>query len=419
MKQHEIIIIGAGPAGLMAAYELAKNGRKALILEARARIGGRAHTLEDGTELGAEFIHGELPITLELLREAGITHTPISGEWVQLRGGEASEAFDSEPWPCMMRKLKALEKDMSLQDFLTQYFPETEYAALKDTAISYAEGYDTADTARVSAKALYEEWSAQQEEQSRIDGGYAGLMNFLADKITSFGSRILLNHPVSAVSIGNEGVNVVAVGQQFHARHVIIALPLGVLQSEDVLQIAAPSRAAYKAAVATLGFGDIIKFVLHFRNAFWETSCPGLGFLLSSAPVPTWWTQSPKQNGVFTGWLSGRIAQSHAAMPDEQLLDLALSSLAQIFNKEQRELESLLDEAHVANWSADIYTRGSYAYATVGAGTALQLLAKPLNGRVHFTGEYMYAGPAMGTVEAAFWSGQKVARCVGAFEPKT
>ncbi len=409
MQQHEIIIIGAGPTGLMAAYELAKRGQKSIILEARDRIGGRVHTLTDGTELGAEFIHGKLPITLGLLEEANLTHTSAAGEWVQLRGGAASEPFETEHWPRLMRELKLLETDMSLQDFLTRHFPESQYAALKDQAIAYAEGYDTADASRVSAKALYEEWSAEQEAQSRVDGGYIKLMDFLARRVKEVGSEVLLRHPVSAISVAHDGVMITAADKRMHAKQAIVALPLGVLQADGAIHMTSPSWPAYKDALDALGFGDIVKLVLRFHEPFWESQYPGLGFLLTSAPVPTWWTQQPNPSAVLTGWLPGRSARTRTAMSQSQLLELALASLGQILNTTPQALESLLAEAHIANWSKDVYTRGSYAYATVGSEKARSVLNGSMDRFLHFAGEYMYTGPAMGTVEAAFWSGQNAA----------
>ena len=73
MVKTDIIIIGAGAAGLMAALKLSAKNKNVIVLEARDRIGGRIHTVENSSdtknvELGAEFIHGDLPVTLNLLR---------------------------------------------------------------------------------------------------------------------------------------------------------------------------------------------------------------------------------------------------------------------------------------------------------------------------------------------------------------
>ena len=68
MEISDILIIGAGATGLMAAYKLSEAGKKVIVLEARNRTGGRIHTMSHESffkhaELGAEFVHGDLPVT--------------------------------------------------------------------------------------------------------------------------------------------------------------------------------------------------------------------------------------------------------------------------------------------------------------------------------------------------------------------
>jgi len=104
MANPDILIVGAGAAGLMAAFTLSKAGKKVIVLEARDRIGGRIHTLHDDlffkhAELGAEFVHGNLPITMQLLHEAGIAYISGEGEMWQHRDGKLAKNSWNMPDP--------------------------------------------------------------------------------------------------------------------------------------------------------------------------------------------------------------------------------------------------------------------------------------------------------------------------------
>jgi monoamine oxidase len=81
-QAEQVVIIGAGAAGLMVARELARAGKRVTILEARERCGGRIHPLSPAefgyrAEGGAEFVHGEAPVTRAVLREAGLSLLPV------------------------------------------------------------------------------------------------------------------------------------------------------------------------------------------------------------------------------------------------------------------------------------------------------------------------------------------------------
>src|SRR5258705_1670244 len=88
----DVMIIGAGAAGLMAAKILSAKGINGLVLEGRARMGGRIDTITNGftfpVEAGAEFIHGNPETTLNLLREAGLHYTRTEGEIYHREKGE-------------------------------------------------------------------------------------------------------------------------------------------------------------------------------------------------------------------------------------------------------------------------------------------------------------------------------------------
>src|SRR4030095_8365497 len=109
-----VIVIGAGAAGLMSAYELSRNGRAVVVLEASDRLGGRIHTFNDSSfsqpvELGAEFIHGNMQLTLQLLKDAGLRYYPTKGKMFHLENGEWEKQNDfSDGWNELMNQMEDL-----------------------------------------------------------------------------------------------------------------------------------------------------------------------------------------------------------------------------------------------------------------------------------------------------------------------
>jgi monoamine oxidase len=118
----------------------------------------------------------------------------------------------------------------------------------------------------------------------------------------------------------------------------------------------------------------------------------------------------PDQSKVFTGWIGGPAAADKIAMPDAEILEQGLQSLANIFKRDINELKGKLIAHRIINWTVDPFTRGSYAYDTVEAPIARKLLSTPIEDTLFFTGEYLYEGTAMGTVEAALTNGEEVAK---------
>jgi len=201
MNSPDTIIIGAGAAGLFAARELTNGGKKVTILEARNRIGGRCYTFSGNdftvpVELGAEFVHGELPLTLKLLKEAKIKYEAVSGDNYQAKNGKINQSdFFMEHWDDFEKALKEVKDDQPLDEFLQQNFHEEKYAGLRKSIVQFAKGYDTADPKRVSLFSLRDEWLGDHEEETqyRIAGGYIQLMDFLANQIKNSGGEIVMN----------------------------------------------------------------------------------------------------------------------------------------------------------------------------------------------------------------------------------
>jgi monoamine oxidase len=161
-----IVVIGAGAAGLMAARELARAGKRVTILEARDRCGGRIYPLPSAdfgypAEGGAEFVHGEAPVTHGLLREAGLSLLPIHGTQWTVEDGKFSREESRDPHEAELHKaLQELKDDLTVAEFLRRHFAGPKYDRLWHSIERMVEGYDAADPERASILALRDEWMA-------------------------------------------------------------------------------------------------------------------------------------------------------------------------------------------------------------------------------------------------------------------
>jgi choline dehydrogenase-like flavoprotein len=191
-QAEKIVVIGAGVAGLIAARELGRASKRVTILEARDRCGGRIHPLPSAefgyaAEGGAEFIHGEAPITHRLLREAGLSTLPLQGARWNVEIGNFSRGDPPDPYADRLHQvLRESRSDMTVAAFLQQHFAGPEYSRLRCSIVRMVEGYDAADPHPASVLALRDEWMdggrSAQAHIARIAGGYDSLVNFLASE---------------------------------------------------------------------------------------------------------------------------------------------------------------------------------------------------------------------------------------------
>jgi monoamine oxidase len=425
MPGMHIIIIGAGAAGLYAAKLLSGKGKYITILEARDRIGGRIRTVKDPrfnlpVETGAEFVHGDLKLTAKLLKQAGLKHHAIAGGIWRSNNGQLQKQEDFiEGQEELLEKLKTLEEDMSVRDFLQGYFPGEKYKDLRSSVTKFVEGYDAADASRASCFALLQEVLGEEGEQLRVDGGYTQLVNYLHDECKKAGCTIYLSTVVRSIAWSAGQVTVTTnYNRTLTASKVIITVPIGVLQSpagEEGHIAIKPLPPVIHECIHALGNTGVIKIILQFKDAFWKKAASrqtgkeqAIGFIFSDAVVPTWWTQLPNDNGMITGWLAGTASLQHQHKTDEELLKKALQSLAEIFSTGLPEIESNLLGWHVRNWIREPFTRGAYGYETVNSKNAKRILNTPLSNTVYFAGEALHEGPERGTVEAALSSAEFV-----------
>ncbi len=419
MKEETIIVIGAGAAGLLAARELSASGYKVTIVEAAGYVGGRIKTSADPSfghpiEEGAEFVHGNLPLTLQLLKEANISFHRIKGKMLRNSNGRWHEQHEMiEGWDELMAKMYSYKHDVTLAAFLNENFKEARYEQLKKSVQKFAEGFDLADIQQASMFSLRNEWEKEEGDQYRIDDGYARLIDYLIQQCKTTGVSIHTSSVVKQITWQKDKVQVTTTaGESFIAAKVIITVSLGVLsatgEKHNVLAFN-PSIDHYIKAAQDIGFGSVTKIFLAFSEAFWDK---GTGFIISEEAVPTWWTQLPRTDAMLTGWMPTTTAATYNNFTELQIVELALQSLSTIFSIGLSVLKPKLVSHKVSRWQNFPFTKGAYSYSKVQSTAARALLNTPLENTVFFAGEGVYNGEYPGTVEAALVSGKNVAETI-------
>jgi monoamine oxidase len=428
----DVVIIGAGVSGLSAASELRKSGLSILILEARDRVGGRAYTrnepdLSAPIELGAEFIHGRVPETFELLHEVGKAALDTSGAHWTLRDGKLvqnTEDLFGDIQNALERSKILQQEDISFQSWLEasdQYGLSAEAAQMART---FVEGFDAADPARVSAHFVAKEWGAGgmlDSPQFRPLGGYSSVLAALAGSLDRENMRLQLQTVVKEIRWQRGAVEIDATRfnepLSIKATCAIVTLPLGVLQAPVDAPGAVrftPGLDSKSRALQGLAFGPVLKLSLRFRTAFWEQLDGGkyaaaAFFHSPTTAFPTFWTSLRLRAPLLTAWVAGPKAARLSTTELPHIVEQAMQSLSILFGgRPPSELE--LEAAYLHNWQTDPFARGAYSYLVAGGSNARNVLAAPIEDTLFFAGEATDTQDEAATVAGALLSGARAAR---------
>jgi monoamine oxidase len=427
--EYDVIVVGAGAAGLAAAAHLSRSGKSVCVLEARDRIGGRILTVRPRgaaipLELGAEFIHGESPAIFEQLRLAG--DVAVDTAQTRYRVPQPGRMKHSEDlFETMKQRLQRIPKpraDLPFAEFLEKHRRQLS-PTVRAFATMLVEGFDAADPARASAIEILKEWAggtAADAPTFRPQKGYGALMDSLAGSLDPAKTGVQLECAVNEVRWRRGEVNVAysrhGEAGAVRAAQAIITLPLSVLQLPALTPgsvLFSPGLPRWQTPLSRLLMGPVVKLVLCFSRPFWSEIDEGRHrdvafFHAQGAPFPTFWTTLPVRAPVLTAWSGGPKALRLLARSTDEVLRAALASVTEIFGK-RRDYRKMLEAVYWHDWQSDPYSSGAYSYSGVGGGSARRQLAKSIEQTLFFAGEALDVEESS-SVGGALSTGQRAAK---------
>jgi monoamine oxidase len=432
VERADVVVVGAGVAGLAAARELRRRGLTVVVLEARDRIGGRVLTVRDPrlplpVELGAEFVHGAAPLTYRLLAEAGLTAYDLAGDHWQVRRGRVARTQAWEPIDRILRRIDRRAPDVAFDDFLAGLGGRAR-AGDRRAARAFVEGFHAADPAEIGVRSLAPGTEGLPSDRvmriARVHGGYDQVPRWLARELAG---QLRLRAPVAAIEWrrGQVRVTVRHTGravERLVARAAIVTVPVGVLAARPAQPgglLLEPDPPRIRRACSLIAMGAVARLVCWF-SAFPWCARPAMGepervarasFLHAIGPTfSAWWTAYPLRWPLAVAWSGGPQAAAIAARGRRAVESTAVAELAAAFALPRRAVTSRLLATWMQDWQRDVYSRGAYSYARVGGAGAAGSLSRPVEDTLFFAGEATAARGRTGTVEGALASGLRAAR---------
>jgi monoamine oxidase len=417
----EIIVVGAGAAGLGAARLLQEEGYDVIILEGRKRSGGRVWTdyswPGSPLDLGASWIHGSKgnPLT-ELAKEFKVKTLPTDYDALLIYTPQGKPLTDDEQDKLTTRfeaLLEAVdeareeaEEDMSLQAAFDHALTGQNLSLRQKLELNYAintliEHEYAADVADLSLF-YWDEGDDFAGGDVLFPGGYDQIIKGLAK-----GLEIKLEHVVQKVEYDQTGVTLTTNRGVFEAKRAVITLPLGVLKQGSV-EFSPPLPAAKRAAIQRLGMGLLNKLYLRFPKAFWAEEPEFLDYIPNRKGEWAEWLNIYHYTGqpILVGFNAGRYGRQIEKLTNQEIIKAALGTLRTIYGASIPDPEAWL----ITRWVADPFAGGSYSYLPPNASSEdRDALAEPVADRLFFAGEATSRQyPA--TVHGALLSGRRAAK---------
>ncbi len=409
----DVVVIGAGSAGLSAARALIGEGKTVVVIEAANRIGGRAWT--ESETFGVPFDQGCSWITaandnpyLELARQWQfelLDHSsPGEAFFVGDRraSGSENEKFDNS-WSAIQGALSKAGRD-GLDVAASTVIPkDLAYSAISQSWIGpMAWGVDFKD---LSTKDNYE--SADAPPSYMIKEGHGAIVALLGE-----GLPVQLNAPATRVDWSGKGVAVETPAGTIRAKACIVTVSTGVLGAGSI-RFDPPLPVVKREAIDNLPMGLLAKVTLQFdgdRLGFtsdnWLTYWVPDEVPAEACYFLTW----PFEFDLMIGFVGGAFGWQLSEAGTEAAVDFALGEVVKMAGSKARDR---FVKGHLTGWASDPWTLGAYAAARPGHYDARAGLAEPLGDRLFFAGEAV-AGPYVALCGGAYLSGEAVAREVAA-----
>ncbi len=398
-RPQTVLIVGAGVAGLTLASVLAAAGVRAVVLEARDRIGGRVWPGRVGSakvDLGGMWVSGVRgnPVA-EVLEQAGVTlrYAPYEGLRTPVLDGEdrirlcgkLGMALRAGAFPGFIERGSFADHGAALDAFLEGRSER----ARRRAQLAVESGLELSYGARPAAIS-----TRAGEVSLAFPGGewlppatYQPLLDLLAE-----GVDVRTGTAVSSITHDAQGVVMQTSTGTFQGSHAVVTVPLGVLRAGSI-RFDPPLSASRQAAMDALRMGTLEKTVLTFDRATWPRV--GKDNLVCDGPVPflvdlTETTGTPTWMGLTAGY----------RLPRDERIAATLDALRRAFGAVPDPVATF-----ATDWEHDPYARGAYLVLPPGVPPdTLDALARPESGRLGFAGEAT-SRYASGYVHGAFLSG--------------